>query len=304
MLAARETSRLNIVFGAILTVMGIFAVLAPTFTGIATTALVGMLMLASGMIEIVYAVRAGSFGRGVLRVLFGGLTVLAGLLILATPLVGLSVLTIMLAIVLLVGGVVNITLALRQKSQEGWGWLFFGGLLSIIFGALIALQWPVSGLWAVGLYMGIRILMHGWILMALGRTGQETLTYLQDTRIEILERNVRTCARALQETQLALADHTATLLALDNQLRKKVSSSDVDPSLQELNKKVGEARKWMQKVTSINKESWDQAQQEASEVFTKLQTNVAEIAENLKQSLGLTKNENSEESQPSAEPSS
>jgi DNA anti-recombination protein RmuC len=131
------------------------------------------------------------------------------------------------------------------------------------------------------------MVMHGWMLMALGKTGQETLNHLQDARIEMLENHVRDGARALQETQAALAEHTAMIFVLDAELRKKVSSSEIDPAMRDLNQKLGEAREQMQAVASATKESWDKTQNEAKTAFEKLQKSTTEIAKRLKNELGL-----------------
>jgi uncharacterized membrane protein HdeD (DUF308 family) len=104
MLAARLASKDSIALGAILVVLGIFAVIAPMFAGIAVTVLVGMLLVAGGIVEFIFAFKAGSFGRGVLRFLLGGLGVAAGAIIIATPGASLGLLTIVLASFLLVGG--------------------------------------------------------------------------------------------------------------------------------------------------------------------------------------------------------
>lgn len=287
MLAAREASKASIAFGAVLAVLGVFSVLAPMFSGIAVTVLVGMLLAAAGMVEIVFAFKSDSFGKGVLVFLFGGLGLLAGLVVLATPVASLVVLTVVLAGFFLIGGLVDMILGVRLRPEEGWGWMVSSGIVSIILGILIVMQWPASGLWAVGLLVGIRMLMHGWMLMALGRTGQESLTHLQDARIESLERHVRAGAQALHETQAAMADLTAMLLLLGTELQKKVSASEVDPAIQDLNRDLGEARVVMQEVASATKESWDKAQQESNVVFEKLRKSLAGATKDLKKSLGL-----------------
>jgi uncharacterized membrane protein HdeD (DUF308 family) len=287
MFVARQASKASFAFGAVLSVLGIFAVLAPLFTGVAVTVLVGILLLVAGIVEIVFAFKAGSFGKGVLRFIFGGLGVLAGVIIIVTPERSLVALTYILAVFFVAGGVIDIVLSLRLKSEEGWGWMLFSGIVSIVLGGLIIGQWPVSGTWAVGFYVGIRMVMHGWMLMALGRTGQETLTHLQDARIERLENHVRDGARALQEAQASLAEHTAMIFTLDTELRKKVSSSEIDPAIRDLNQKLGEAREQMQAAASATKESWDKTQNEAKAAFEKLQKTGAEISKRLKRELGL-----------------
>jgi uncharacterized membrane protein HdeD (DUF308 family) len=287
MLVAREASRQSIAFGAVLTVLGIFAVMSPMFTGIGVTVLVGLLLVVGGIVEILFAFGADSFGKGVLRFLFGGLGVLAGVIIVATPATSLTVLTAVLAALFVVGGVIDFVLALKVRPEEGWGWMLFGGVLSVALGALVIAQWPVSGIWAVGLYVGIRMLTHGWMLMALGKGGRESLTHLQDARIEMLERHVREGARALQETQAAVADHTAMLLAVSNEMKQKVSTSEIDPSIRELHRKLGEARQQMQEAAAAAKDSWNATQDEANVAFQKLRDSAAEIARRVKQELGL-----------------
>jgi uncharacterized membrane protein HdeD (DUF308 family) len=259
------------------------------FTGVAVTVLVGTLLLAGAVVEIVFAFKAESFEKSVVKFLFGGLGVLAGVVIIATPMESMGLLMIVLSAFFLAGGIVEVILSLKLRPEGGWGWLLFSGIASIALGALIALKWPLSGVWAVGLYVGVRMAMHGWVLATLGGTGQEVLTRHQDPRIEMLEHHVRAGARALQETQAALAEHAAMFLALDNDLRKKLSSDEIGPTIRELNRKLGEAREQMRAVSSATGESWNKKQNEANAVFGKLQKGAAEITKGLKQSLGLDK---------------
>ena len=287
LLVARQASKASVAFGAVLSVLGIFAVIAPLFAGIAVTVLIGLLLLAAGIAEMIFAFQAGSFGKGVLRFLFGGLSLLAGVVVLAAPAENLGVLTIMLAVFFVLGGVTDIVLAFKVRPVDGWGWTLFSGVVSIVLGIFIVAQWPVSGIWAVGIYVGVRMLMHGWMLMALGRTGQETLTHLQDTRIEMLEYHLRAGAKALQQAQAALADHTAMLLALDNELRKKVSTGDVDPAIKDLNTKLGEARVEAERAAQASAEAWSEAQTEANKRFEELQKSASDVIGRLQKDLGI-----------------
>jgi DNA anti-recombination protein RmuC len=177
----------------------------------------------------------------------------------------------------------------QARTDEGWGWILFNGIISILLGILIIAQWPVSGLYAVGIYVGIRIMMQGWAMIALGRTGQTAITHLQDTRIDDLEMLVTAGAIALKKTQLALAEHTALLVVLAREMKDKVSASDVDPAIRELNQKLGEARNELKKADEASKESWARMQKEANAIFEKLQINVSEVTKDMKNSLGLDK---------------
>ena len=280
-------SRTSFVFGVMLVALGVFAVMAPMFTGVATAFLVGLLMVAGGIAETIFAFKAPSFGKGVLAFLFGGLTLVVGLYLAAAPDTGLGVLTFVLAFYFFGAGIVDLVIAFQLKPDEARGWTLFSGIASILLGGFIIWQWPVSGLFAVGVYVGIRLLLHGWALMSLGVLGGDTLAAAQELRLEVLESRVRAGIEALQETQVALAVHTAMILALDNELRKKVSSEEVDPAIRDLNTRLGEAREKMEQVKEASYEAWEAGQQEAERVFDSLQESVAEAAERLRSELGV-----------------
>ena len=119
----------------------------------------------SGIVQVVCAFRAGSFGAGVLAFLVGALTVVFGALLLGHKLLGLAFLTLLLAIYFFTDGIAHIVLALRMRPVRGWGWTFFTGIVSVLLGAMLLAKWPVSGAWAVGTLVGISILFHGWALV-------------------------------------------------------------------------------------------------------------------------------------------
>jgi len=68
----------------------------------------------------------------------------------------------------LIGGLYQLVASL-WTHLPGWGWQALNGSLSSIMGILIMAQWPVSGLWAIGLFVGIDLIFYGsaWIALAL-----------------------------------------------------------------------------------------------------------------------------------------
>ena len=285
MLVAREASKNGIAIGALLAVLGVLAMMAPLISGIAVTVLIGTLMIAGGIMQTFFAFKAESFGKGVLVFLFGGLSIVAGLIILGTPQTSLAFLAMLLAAFFVASGIVDIILGFRKKPEEGWGWLAFSGALSVLLGILIMAGWPFSGLWVIGFYVGLRMLIQGWVLMTLGRAGQVALTQLQDQRIEVLEEHVREGSVMLAEVVQALANHAAALLVLDSELRQKVSASDVDPAINKLNEGLGKARKSMQEVEAATQETWSEVQKVSNDFVGELQDSIAEVNAKLKESL-------------------
>jgi len=285
MLAAREASKSGIAIGALLAVLGVLAMMAPLISGIAVTVLIGILMIAGGIMQTFFAFKAESFGKGVLVFLFGGLGVVAGLIILGTPQTSLAFLTMLLAAFFVASGIIDIVLSFKKKPEEGWGWLAFGGALSVLLGVFIMAEWPFSGLWVVGFFVGLRMLIQGWVLMTLGRAGQVAVTQLQDERIEVLEEHVRAGSVMMAEVVQALANQTAALLVLDSELRQKVSSSDVDPAINKLNESLGKARKSMQEAEAATQKTWSEVQKASNDFVGELQDSIAEANAKLKESL-------------------
>jgi uncharacterized membrane protein HdeD (DUF308 family) len=74
-----------------------------------------------------------------------------------------------MGIFFLIGGLFQL-IGSFAVSLPGWGWQALDGIITIILGALVLAQWPASGLWVVGLFIGIDLIFYGfaWIALALG----------------------------------------------------------------------------------------------------------------------------------------
>ncbi len=162
-------------FGALLMLLGILAIASPLVTGVAVAILVGTVLLAEGVSKIVYAFKAPSWGTGLWGLLGGALAFVCGLLVLGHPLFGLGFLTLLLAIFFLADGIAMIALAFQLRPIHSWGWTLFSGILTMLLGFAIYLQWPVSGNWAIGLMVGVNILLAGWTLLMLGSSARHQL---------------------------------------------------------------------------------------------------------------------------------
>jgi len=156
------------IFGVIAIILGILAMLAPGLTGISVVLLLGVLVLIGGIVRIVWAFQAGSFGKGILMFAIGGLTLLCGLVLLANPLFGSGVLTIMLALYFILDGISEVVAGVKLRPGSGWGWMLFGGIVSILLGMMIWGQFPLSGAWAIGILLGIKLFFVGLIMITGG----------------------------------------------------------------------------------------------------------------------------------------
>ena len=167
-------------FAGIATILlGMLSMGAPLATGMAAALLVGILVVAAGIAEIFCAFHAGSWGRGIFIFLIGGLTVLWGGAMIANPLLHLGFLTLLMAGYFLVQGILEVVYAFRLKPDAGWGMVLFSGIISAMLGLMIWRQWPLSGAWAIGVLVGVKLVFFGFAIVSLGsaaRVAANTLT--------------------------------------------------------------------------------------------------------------------------------
>ncbi len=154
--------------GIFLVVVGFLAIGSPLVAGLSVTIAVGVLLIIGGAGELAFAVKAGSFGKGLLESIMGIVMIVVGALMLTRPGTGLASLTIFLAFYFIITGIFEIVWAFQIKPLKGWGWTLFSGIVSILLGFMIRAQFPFSGEWAVGTLVGIRMLFNGWTLIMLG----------------------------------------------------------------------------------------------------------------------------------------
>jgi uncharacterized membrane protein HdeD (DUF308 family) len=75
-------------------------------------------------------------------VLFRGIAaVLFGILTLVWPKLSLAVLVLLFGVFAVVSGITAVAAALRNREEQGWGFLLFEGILGILAG-VVALVWP------------------------------------------------------------------------------------------------------------------------------------------------------------------
>jgi uncharacterized membrane protein HdeD (DUF308 family) len=105
----------------------------------------------------------------------GTVSALAGIAVIGHPLFGLAFLALLLMGYFVVEGVSKIVVSFRYRPAAGWTWLLASGVQSLLFGLLIWSQWPVSGMWAVGVLVGLNLLGTGLALVTLASTLNKSL---------------------------------------------------------------------------------------------------------------------------------
>lgn len=178
---ADDTNSVRNIWGWLLAV-GIVQILAGTlavsFAFIATIVSVmtlGILLLVAAAGQTAAAFLSRDWGGFLMFLLLGIFYAVVGFLTIQHPLFAAEGLTLMLAAVYLGGGIFRIISACVERVPSR-GWVLLNGVITLLLGILIWQQWPVSGLWVLGLFIGIDLIFNGvtWSALAICVRNQMT----------------------------------------------------------------------------------------------------------------------------------
>jgi uncharacterized membrane protein HdeD (DUF308 family) len=97
-------------------------------------------------------------------ILFG----ITGVLMVLRPVSSARAATLLMSVFFLIAGLYQVVVSLRTHVP-GWGWQSLNGTIATVIGFSILAQLSVSGLWMIGLFVGIDLIFYGsaWIASAL-----------------------------------------------------------------------------------------------------------------------------------------
>jgi len=157
-------------FGIVLVLLGVAAVTRSVKSTVVSMSFFGWMLLLAAGIEIAQAVLVGKWSGFFLHLLFASLFGVTGVLFVWRPVISAEVATFVMAMFFLMSGLFQLVSSLMIHTLPGWGWQALNGVLTFVLGILVLAQWPASGLWAIGLFVGIDLIFFGWawIMLALG----------------------------------------------------------------------------------------------------------------------------------------
>jgi uncharacterized membrane protein HdeD (DUF308 family) len=164
--AVRENWGWLLALGALQIIAGTFALLMAVTATYLTVLVLGILALVGAVGEVLSVFWSRRTEEALVHLLVGLLYGAFGVLVLANPGLAAATLTLVLAVMLIAGGLFRAVIALTGRFR-GWGWALLGGAVSVLLGGLIWSRWPESSLWVIGLFVGIDLLFMGWSWVAL-----------------------------------------------------------------------------------------------------------------------------------------
>jgi uncharacterized membrane protein HdeD (DUF308 family) len=167
----RRHSWLFLALGLVSIVVGVLAIGAPHFWTERFVVVIGVLLLITGVTEVIHAVMVRSLPGFAMHLLAAALYLFVGVFVLEAPDRAAVVLTLVLAAFFFVGGALRIIFS-RVERFPGWQWALFNGLVDLLLGVLIWRGWPETSLWVIGLFVGIELIFHGWSWVVLALTAR------------------------------------------------------------------------------------------------------------------------------------
>jgi uncharacterized membrane protein HdeD (DUF308 family) len=161
--------------GILLIIGGSLAIIYDVAATLLSVLFFGWLLIAVGAIEAVQSFWQPRWGGFFLHLIVGILAVVVGFHLVSSPMSGALVLTLVMAIYFMVIGIMRVVTALAMRFPN-WGWVLFSGLITFILGIMIKSQWPATGLWVIGLFIGIDMIFSGWSYVMLSMAAKKGVT--------------------------------------------------------------------------------------------------------------------------------
>ncbi|WP_170452057.1 HdeD family acid-resistance protein [Ruegeria arenilitoris] len=157
-----------LLMGLLSIVFGIFVLSAPVVASVAVTVVTGVLLLVSGVLQVVGGFTVEGTGNKILAFIMGAVMLFLGWSFLDHPLAGTLTLATVVLILFMAGGIARIILSFQMRGTSFFWPTLISGILSIILAGIIwsyASSEPAALLSLLGILLGIEMLFNGFGLV-------------------------------------------------------------------------------------------------------------------------------------------
>lgn len=179
-MVTRNRKRL-MAYGILAIIFGLIGVYMSTAMTITSILVMGIFLLIIGILSIVESFSAPKWDGKLINLGLSMLYIIAGAVTIYNPIASAVWFTLFLSIFLGVMGVFRLVMSFQIRDESSaWIWVALGGISNIILSILIYLEWPESGLWVIGLFISIELIIQGVNAISLS-------SIIKDTEDEVLE---------------------------------------------------------------------------------------------------------------------
>lgn len=161
-------------YGMLSVIFGFIGLYMSSFMTITSILVMGIFILVVGVVFSVEAFSAPNWKGKLLNLLLAILYIAAGVVMIVNPVASAVWFTLFLAVFLAMIGVMRIIMAFQIKNRTAsWKLVAFGGVLNLLLGILVYMQWPQSGLWVIGMFISIELIINGINAIILSRIAKK-----------------------------------------------------------------------------------------------------------------------------------
>jgi uncharacterized membrane protein HdeD (DUF308 family) len=151
--------------GILMVVLGMVGLGMTYWLTVVTMIWFGALAFVGGIAQIFDAFKHKGWKSTAWHILVGLVYIAAAVVFVIDPAGAAGILTLFIAAALIVVGVMRIIMAFQVRGGAAV-WLGLAGAVSILLGAMVFANWPLSGLWVIGLFVAIDLIFHGMALIS------------------------------------------------------------------------------------------------------------------------------------------
>src|ERR1700740_3714455 len=157
----KQGSKWGIIWGVLLVILGMLAIAEPFLAAIALATFIAWLLVFVGVVHMAVAFHAHLGTSMGWKFVVGLAYIFIGGYLLFRPVVGVATLTLMLAFLFLVEGVLDFMLWWKSRSARGAIWILVDSIITLLLGGMIYVHWPSSSFYAIGTLLGISLIISG-----------------------------------------------------------------------------------------------------------------------------------------------
>ena len=154
------------IIGIIFLLLGLGGIFYPMIASLSTAIFFGWLLLFSGSILAIHTWQTNKkdwLGWLKAVLLFG-----VGALTIVNPIPGVAALGMLFSIYFFMDSFASVALAFSIKPDSKWWIVLLNGIMSFVLAILFLINWPISSMLTVGIFVGISLFFDGIILLTLG----------------------------------------------------------------------------------------------------------------------------------------
>jgi uncharacterized membrane protein HdeD (DUF308 family) len=163
--ASERSWWLYLLLGIVLLIAGVVVLGDVALASVISAIIIGWAIVIAGILEVFHAFSARGWKGFILDLLVGLLFIAGGLILLSNPAAASVSITLAIGLIWILSGIFRMALAGAIWREGGWA-IFISGMLAVLAGAIILAKWPASGLWVLGLLLGIDLLVYGFAWIA------------------------------------------------------------------------------------------------------------------------------------------